>query len=218
MDAGERDTMAPGERGRLALPARLRRRLDVRPGDRLLAMVDAEGGLRLVSAREQARRLCGLYRDLAPGWSLADELIAERRRAAKGGPARGRTLMEETAGSVLDASALLAYPQGEPGSETVQAALAVGAVINVVNYAEVLSRLGEAGEGPATAHRRLVEQGLIGGLLEVVPLTVDDAVNDRPAANHHPRAGPLPGRPRLPGHWAPLRPAGDYGGSELGRG
>lgn len=84
--------------------------------------------------------------------------------------------MEEPAGSVLDASALLAYLQGEPGSEMVQAALAAGAVINVVNYAEVLSRLGDAGEDPATAHRRLQEQGLIGGLLEVVPLTEDDAV------------------------------------------
>ncbi len=84
--------------------------------------------------------------------------------------------MVEPPGSVLDASALLAYLQGEPGSETVQAALAVGAVINVVNYAEVLSRLGDAGEDPATAHRRLLELGLIGGLLEVVAPTEDDAV------------------------------------------
>lgn len=84
--------------------------------------------------------------------------------------------MEEPAGAVLDASAVLAYLQGEPGSQTVQAALAVGAVINIVNYAEVLSRLGDAGEEPATAHHRLQEQGLIGGLLEVVPLIEDDAV------------------------------------------
>jgi ribonuclease VapC len=84
--------------------------------------------------------------------------------------------MDEAAGSVLDASALLAYLQGEPGSQTVEAALAVGAIINVVNYAEVLSRLGDAGEEPATAHRRLQEQGLIGGLREVLLLTEDDAV------------------------------------------
>ncbi len=45
--------------------------------------------------------------------------------------------MDHPAGSVLDASALLAYLQGEPGGETVQAALAVGAIINVVNYAVV---------------------------------------------------------------------------------
>ena len=84
--------------------------------------------------------------------------------------------MDETAGSVLDASAVLAYLQGEPGSQMVQAALAVGAVISTVHYAEVLSRLGGAGEEPATAHRRLREQGLIGGLLEVESLTEDDAV------------------------------------------
>lgn len=85
-------------------------------------------------------------------------------------------MMDEPAGSVLAASALLAYLQGEPGGETVQAALAAGAVINGVNYAEVLSRLDDAGEDPAMAHRRLQEQGLIGGLLEVVPLAEDDAV------------------------------------------
>lgn len=69
--------------------------------------------------------------------------------------------MAETAGSVLDASALLAFLQEEPGSQAVQAALAVGAVMNVVNYAEVLSKLGDAGEEPVTAHRRLKEQGLM---------------------------------------------------------
>ena len=65
------------------LPARLRRRLDVHPGDRLIITIDAEGGVRIVSAREQARRLYGLYRDLAPGRSLAEELIAERREETR---------------------------------------------------------------------------------------------------------------------------------------
>jgi ribonuclease VapC len=78
--------------------------------------------------------------------------------------------------SVLDASALLAYLQGEPGSSTVEAALAAGAVISIVNYAEVLSRLADVGEDPATANHRLSEQGLMRGLLEVVPLTEEDAV------------------------------------------
>ncbi len=79
--------------------------------------------------------------------------------------------------SVLDASALLAYLQGELGSPVVQEALAAGAVINIVNYAEVLSRLSDAGEDPETASRRLSEQGLIGGLLEVIPMTEEDAVS-----------------------------------------
>ena len=74
----ERYSIMLGERGRLVLPAQLRRHLDLQAGDRLIVFVDADGELRIVSAREQARRLSGLYRDLAPGRSLADELIAER--------------------------------------------------------------------------------------------------------------------------------------------
>ena len=80
------------------------------------------------------------------------------------------------AGTVLDASALLAYLQDEPGSDVVDAMLAEGAVINAVNYAEVLSRLGDRGDEPALTHRRLEQQGLVGGLLEVIPLLSEDAV------------------------------------------
>ena len=83
MNRTERYTVVLGERGRLVLPARLRQRLDLRPGDRLLVALAAEGGFRVVPAREQARRLCGLYRDLAPGRSLADELMAERKEEAR---------------------------------------------------------------------------------------------------------------------------------------
>jgi AbrB family looped-hinge helix DNA binding protein len=79
----ERYAVALGERGRLVLPAQLRRRLDLHPGDRLILTVEPEGDLRVVTARAQARRLLGLYRDLAPGRSLADELIAERREEAR---------------------------------------------------------------------------------------------------------------------------------------
>jgi AbrB family looped-hinge helix DNA binding protein len=65
------------------LPSQLRKRLDLHPGDRLIVTVDDEGGFQVVSARELARRLRGLYRDLAPGRSLVDELIAERREEAR---------------------------------------------------------------------------------------------------------------------------------------
>ncbi len=65
MNSSDLYTIALGERGRL------------------IVTVDAEGGFRAVPAREQARRLCGLYRDLAPGRSLVDELLAERRREAR---------------------------------------------------------------------------------------------------------------------------------------
>lgn len=84
---------------------------------------------------------------------------------------------ETPARFVLDASALLAYLQGELGSQAVQTALAAGAVINIVNYAEVLSRLNDAGEDPETANRRLSELGLIGGLLEVASVTEEDAIS-----------------------------------------
>ena len=83
MDHIEQYTIPLGERGRLVLPAPLRRQLDLHPGDRLILTLDPGGGFRMVSAREQARRLCGLYRDLAPGRSLADELIAERHEEAR---------------------------------------------------------------------------------------------------------------------------------------
>ena len=83
MEHAEHFTLALGERGRLVLPARLRRQLGLHPGDRLIVTVDAEGGFRVISAREQARRLRGLYKELAPGRSLADELIAERREEAR---------------------------------------------------------------------------------------------------------------------------------------
>jgi ribonuclease VapC len=85
--------------------------------------------------------------------------------------------MEVPLESVLDASALLAYLQGEPGGEVVEEALAEGALMNSVNYAEVLSRLADAGEEPGVAHRRLQEQGLVDGLIQIVPLTQQDAVS-----------------------------------------
>ncbi|MFN8590425.1 MAG: AbrB/MazE/SpoVT family DNA-binding domain-containing protein [Thermomicrobiales bacterium] len=75
--------MAIGDRGRVVLPARLRDQLDLQPGDRLIIIVDPEGGFRAVTAREQAKRLYGLYRDVAPARSLSDELIAERRAEAR---------------------------------------------------------------------------------------------------------------------------------------
>jgi AbrB family looped-hinge helix DNA binding protein len=83
MDHKETMTIALGERGRLVLPAQLRRTLGLHAGDRLIVSVDADGALRLVSARDQAQKLLGLYSDLAPGRSLADELIAERHAEAE---------------------------------------------------------------------------------------------------------------------------------------
>ncbi len=84
--------------------------------------------------------------------------------------------MPSGAHAVLDASALLAYLQGEPGSEVVEKALAEGAAISAVNYAEVLSKLSDAGADPTEVDRQLTDRGLVGGLLEILPLSTDDAV------------------------------------------
>lgn len=84
--------------------------------------------------------------------------------------------MADPAGSALDASALLAYLQDEPGAELVEEVLAAGAVMSTVNYAEVLSRLADAGEPPEAADRQMRERGLIGGLIAIIPLTEADAI------------------------------------------
>lgn len=75
---------------------------------------------------------------------------------------------------VLDASALLAYVYGEPGAETVEAALSE-AVIHAVNFAEVLSRLAERGSSPEDSLGVLEEAGVM-KLLTVDVGTVEDAL------------------------------------------
>lgn len=79
----EQYTLNLGARGRLVIPAPLRERLGLKEGDRLVLTVQADGSLRLISLREQVSKLQGLFKDIAPGVSLADELIAERREEAR---------------------------------------------------------------------------------------------------------------------------------------
>ncbi len=79
----EQYTLHLGARGRLVLPARLRERLNLKEGDRLVLTVEVDGSLRLVSIAEQVRKLQGLFKDIAPRVSLADELIQERREEAR---------------------------------------------------------------------------------------------------------------------------------------
>ena len=73
-------TMA--DRGRLVLPAAVRERLQIKEGDRLTLRVDPDGTIRLQTGAAFARSLRGMFKHLAPGRSLSDELIAERRREA----------------------------------------------------------------------------------------------------------------------------------------
>ena len=72
-----------GDRGRLVLPAEIRKRLNLNQGDLLLLSVESDGSLRLANARQAVRETRGLYRARARHRSLADELIAERRAEAR---------------------------------------------------------------------------------------------------------------------------------------
>ena len=70
------------DRGRLVLPAEVRDRLNIKPGDRLTLRVEPDGTMKLLTAAAFARSLRGMFKHLASGRLLSDELIAERRREA----------------------------------------------------------------------------------------------------------------------------------------
>lgn len=75
--------------------------------------------------------------------------------------------------AVLDASALLALMRDEAGADAVAAALESGCVISIVNLAEVLSKLAEAGDDPVSTLTRLES---IGDGLEIAGMDSEDAV------------------------------------------
>ncbi len=74
--------------------------------------------------------------------------------------------------AVLDASAVLALLQSEPGAAVVQAAVTTGAAISAVNLAEVVGKLADAGVPSAGIRAALAGLGL-----EIVPL--DAALAER---------------------------------------
>lgn len=80
------------------------------------------------------------------------------------------------ASSVLDASALLAYIQGEAGAATVQARIAEGTLISAVNLAEVLSTIAERGAVPADVMEELAATGNLGQSLRVREFAAADAI------------------------------------------
>ncbi len=71
------------ENGRVVIPAPYRKALGIKPGDEvILRMEDDELRITTMKRRiERAQRLVRKY--VKPGVSLVDELIAERREAAK---------------------------------------------------------------------------------------------------------------------------------------
>lgn len=71
------------QNGRLVIPASFRKQLGIRPGDEVELRIE-EDELRITTMKhriERAQRLIRQY--IEPGRSLADELIAERRKAAR---------------------------------------------------------------------------------------------------------------------------------------
>jgi len=75
--------MRLNENGRLVIPASYRKALGIKAGDEvILRMEDDELRITTMKRRiERAQRLVRKY--IKPGISLVDELIAERREAAK---------------------------------------------------------------------------------------------------------------------------------------
>jgi AbrB family looped-hinge helix DNA binding protein len=71
------------EGGRVVIPAEFRRQLDLQPGAEVILDV-THGDLRIRSLRRAIERAQALVRGHVPeGTSLADELIRERREAAR---------------------------------------------------------------------------------------------------------------------------------------
>jgi AbrB family looped-hinge helix DNA binding protein len=70
-----------GAQGRLVIPAALRKALNLKPGDRLVARQEGD---RLVLERREAvvKRLQAAFEHIPKNVSLVDELIAERRAEA----------------------------------------------------------------------------------------------------------------------------------------
>ncbi len=71
-----------GAQGRVVIPAALRKALKLKPGDRLI--LHREGDRIVLERRESIeRRLWEMFEQIPREVSLVDELIAERREAAR---------------------------------------------------------------------------------------------------------------------------------------
>lgn len=82
MDKIPNSTVTVGPQGRLVIPSEIRRQMGIGPGDVLLALVEDR---RLVLEKREAvlRRLLRRFEHIPAEVSLSDELIAERRSAAR---------------------------------------------------------------------------------------------------------------------------------------
>jgi AbrB family looped-hinge helix DNA binding protein len=71
-----------GPQGRIVIPSDIRRKLEIAPGDVLIARVE-DGRLVLEKRETVLQRLRQRFAHIPPGVSLADELISERRAEAR---------------------------------------------------------------------------------------------------------------------------------------
>jgi ribonuclease VapC len=82
----------------------------------------------------------------------------------------------EAPASVLDASAILAVLNNEEGVDVVTEAIANGAAVSIVNWAEILSKVAERGAEPATAAAELRRAEGSRRALAIEPLTAADCI------------------------------------------
>lgn len=74
--------MRVGPQGRIVIPAAVREAMGLGVGEELIARVE-DGRLILERRENAARRLKERFSKVAPGRSLSEELVAERREEAK---------------------------------------------------------------------------------------------------------------------------------------
>ena len=91
--------------------------------------------------------------------------------------------------SIFDSSALLALLKDERGADVVEAALAGGFAMNLVNWAEVLTWTIRRGGAVNTLKQQLNESGILSddGLLTLLPISESDAefaANLYPSTRH----------------------------------
>jgi AbrB family looped-hinge helix DNA binding protein len=80
--AHSRFTAHVGERGRLVVPAAVRKRLQLDPGD-LLVIEELDDSFVVRKATDIAHGFRGYLRDVDPGADLVSDLLADRREEAE---------------------------------------------------------------------------------------------------------------------------------------
>lgn len=76
-------TLQLGAKGRVVIPATLRKQLDLREGDYLVLKLEPDDSLRLVSLKAQVKKLRGVLKPAVPACSSVEKLIQIRREEAR---------------------------------------------------------------------------------------------------------------------------------------